>query len=94
MGKLVITQEMLDRLKYLLENTDMSVDAISTETGMARSTVNIHGKKLGFDMKERFNRIRAKKFGRDKDRLANPYSHIPDSLTGDGYSLEWLSKRW
>jgi hypothetical protein len=94
MGKLVVTPEMLDRLKYLLENTDMTVDSISTELGMARNTVNIRGKQLGFDMRERFHRIKAKKIGRDKDRLANPYSHIPDSLTGDGYSLKWLSKKW
>ena len=46
MGKLVVTPEMLERLKYLLEHTDMSVDAISTETGMARATVNIRGKQL------------------------------------------------
>ena len=94
MGKLVVTPEMLARLKYLLEHTDMTVDAISTDIGMARNTVNIRGNQLGIDMKARFHRIKAKKKGRDKDRLANPYSHIPDSMTGDGYSLEWLSKRW
>lgn len=94
MGKLVVTDEMLERLKHLLETTDMSLEALSVETGMARATISQRGKQMGIDMQARFKRVRAKKKGRDKDRLANPYSHIPDSLTGDGYSLEWLSKRW
>ena len=94
MGKLVVTPEMLERLRHLLEETDLSVDAISTEIGMARSTVNQRGVNMGIDMKARFNRIRGKKLSRDKDRIKNPLSKIPDSMTGDGMSLEWLSKRW
>ena len=94
MAKLQVTPEMLDRLKHLLEETDLSVDAISTEMGMARSTVNMRGTALGIDMKARFNRIRGKKLSRDRDRMKNPLSKVPDSMTGDGMSLEWLSKRW
>ena len=94
MAKLQVTPEMLERLRHLLEETDLSVDAISTEMGMARSTVNQRGVRMGIDMKARFNRIRGKKLSRDKDRLKNPLSKIPDSMTGDGMSLEWLSKRW
>ena len=94
MGKLVVTPEMVERLRHLLEETDLSVDAISTELGMARSTVNQRGVSMGIDMKARFNRIRGKKLSRDRDRIKNPYSKVPDSMTGDGMSLEWLSKRW
>jgi len=94
MAKLQVTPEMLEKLKHLLENTDMSIEAISCEMGMAKSTINMRGVRLGIDMAERFKRIKAKKKNRDKERLKNPYSKIPDSMTGDGMSLEWLSKRW
>jgi hypothetical protein len=94
MAKLQITPEMLEKLRHLIEQTDMSVDAISTEMGMAKATVHQRGVRMGIDMKARFKRIKSKKLNRDKDRLKNPYSKIPDSMTGDGMSLEWLSKRW
>ena len=85
---------MLEKLKHLLEETDMPVHGISVELGMSKATVNQRGKSLGVDMMARTRRIKAKKLNRDKDRLKNPLSKIPDSMTGDGYSLEWLSKRW
>jgi len=94
MGKLVVTDEMLKKLRHLLESTDMPVGGISVELGMAKSTVIQRGHSLGIDMKARARAIKAKKLNRDKDRLKNPYSKIPDSMTGDGMSLEWLSKRW
>ena len=94
MAKLIVTDEMLEKLKHLLEETDMPVHGISVELGMSKATVNQRGKSLGVDMMARTRRIKAKKLNRDKDRLKNPLSKIPDSMTGDGYSLEWLSKRW
>ena len=94
MAKLQVTPEMLEKLRHLLENTDMSVHGIGVELGMSRATVNERGRRLGVDMMARSRRIKAKKLNRDKDRLQNPYSKIPDSMTGDGMSLEWLSKRW
>ena len=94
MSKLQVTPQMLDRLKYLLESTDLTSHAISVETGMASSTINHRGKMMGIDMKARYNRIKSKRKGRDKGRMKNPYSKIPDSMTGDGMSLEWLSKKW
>ena len=94
MAKLIVTPEMLEKLKHLLEETDMSVHGISVELGMSKATVNQRGTKLGIDMMARTRRIKAKKLNRDKDRLKNPLSKIPDSMTGDGMSLEWLSKRW
>lgn len=94
MSKLIVTDEMLEKLRKLLEETDMPVHGISVELGMSKATVNQRGKSLGVDMMARTRRIKAKKINRDKDRLKNPYSKIPDSMTGDGMSLEWLSKRW
>jgi len=94
MAKLIVTDEMLEKLRKLLEETDMPVNGISVELGMAKSTVLQRGLSLGFDMKARSRRIKEKKLNRDKNRLKNPYSKIPDSMTGDGMSLEWLSKRW
>lgn len=94
MSKLIVTPEMLEKLKHLLEETDMSVHGISVELGMSKATVNQRGKSLGVDMMARARKIKAKKLNRDKDRLKNPLSKIPDSMTGDGMSLEWLSKRW
>ena len=60
MAKLIVTPEMLEKLKHLLEETDMSVHGISVELGMSKATVNQRGTKLGIDMMARTRRIKAK----------------------------------
>lgn len=77
----------------LLKTTDLSTEDIGKRVGLSRTTVTRCGVSAGIDMKQR-----SFKSGGHKKRKARStrgvLSHIEDSMSGDGISLQWLTKKW
>jgi hypothetical protein len=85
---IVMDKEIVD----LIRTTDMTCHAIGQRYGISSSAVTRRGVKAGIDMKQR-----AFDTGAHKKRRKNALdkvSHLQDTMTGDGFSLEWLSKEW
>lgn len=76
----------------LIKTTNLTTAAIGARYGISASAVTRRGTKAGVNMKERSSNSGAHKTRRQ--RATGKLTHIPDTLTGDGFSLEWLYKRW
>jgi hypothetical protein len=76
----------------LIKTTDLTCEAIGKKYGISSSAVTRRGTKAGVNMKMRAVNTGAHK--KRRTRAREVMSHVPDSMTGDGYSLEWLSKEW
>jgi len=77
---------------HLLQTTDLTSEEIGKRFGLSASAVTRRGVKAGVNMKHRGTVTGGHKKRRARTREV--MSHIPDSMTGDGYSLKWLSKEW
>jgi hypothetical protein len=87
-----MTPETRKEIIRLIKTTDMDCGSIGKRIGLSRTTITRCGVKAGIDMKQRAANagLHKKRRHAAKSRL----SHIPDSMTGDGFSLEWLKKEW
>lgn len=92
--KAVLTIDQVEEIRRLVRDTDLSIDAIGIALEINSATVRNRAVRMGFDMKARNKRLNKHKAERLKLRTENPLSRIPDSMTGDGRSLHWLSKEW
>ena len=78
-------------MKRLLETTDMSLTEIGYRLDCNGESIRYQGNKMGIDINARTARLNKKVRRKPVETL---FSRIPESMTGDGRSLEWLSKEW
>jgi hypothetical protein len=83
-----------EEIVHLLKTTDLTSEDIGKRYGLSASAVTRRGVKAGVNMKHRGTVTGGHKRRREKARAQDRLSHIPDSMTGDGLSLQWLSKEW
>jgi hypothetical protein len=76
----------------LIKTTDMTCADIGKRFGISGSAVTRRGVKAGVNMVERSHRVGGHK--NRKARKRDVLSVVPDTMTGDGLSLKWLSKEW
>ena len=89
---LAMTPEIL----RLLNETSMTTEEIAKQLKVSDSTVHRRASEAGIDLIKRSVRLGIRKY---KERVVtrkytSSTSHLPETLTGDGRSLEWLSKEW
>ena len=77
-------------IKRMLETTDMSLTEIGYRFECHGEAIRYQGNKMGVDINARNARIRKPR----RKPVESVFSRIPESMTGDGRSLEWLSKEW
>lgn len=77
-------------IKRLLETTEMSLTEIGYRFECHGEAIRYQGNKMGVDINARNARIRKPR----RKPVESVFSRIPESMTGDGRSLEWLSKEW
>ena len=77
-------------IKRLLETTDMSLTEIGYRFECHGEAIRYQGNKMGVDINARNARIRKPR----RKPVETIFSRIGESMTGDGMSLEWLSKEW
>jgi transposase-like protein len=77
-------------IKRMLETTDMTLHAIGLRIGCNGESIRYQGNRMGIDINARNARINKPR----KKPVESVFSRVPESMTGDGLSLEWLSKEW
>lgn len=80
----------LAEIKRLLEDTEMSLAEIGMRFDTSGETIRYQGNRMGININERTARLKKPR----RKPVESVLSRIPESMTGDGMSLEWLSKEW
>jgi hypothetical protein len=84
------TEDEKLEIRRLLETSDMSLDAIGLRFEAGGESIRYQGNRMGIDINARNARIKKPR----KKPVESVFSRVPESMTGDGMSLEWLSKEW
>jgi len=91
-GKQAIEPVMWD----LLHNSTLTVPEIAEKLGISDNAIRSNCRKRNYDLAERTRRIKNVTVFRKSTRKASAVltSRLDESMTGDGFSLAWLSKEW
>ena len=77
-------------IKRLLETTDMSLTEIGYRFDTGGEAIRYQGNKMGIDINARTARLKKPR----RKPVETIFSRVGESMTGDGTSLEWLSRKW
>jgi hypothetical protein len=77
-------------IKRMLETTDMSLDAIGLRFDAGGEAIRYQGNRMGIDINARTARLKKPR----RKPVETIFSRVGESMSGDGKSLEWLSRKW
>ena len=86
------TPEVDKEILRLIRTTTLGTDIIGRKFNLSASTVTRKGTRAGLDMVARASRIKKAKRTASRDICVR--SNLPETMTGDGLSIKWLSLKW
>lgn len=88
-----LKSEDIALIRDLLANTKLTTAEIGEKVGVNADAIRGRGVKLGFDMKARALACR-KKTNLTEVSALYLTTLVPESMSRDGRSLQWLTKEW
>jgi hypothetical protein len=86
------TPEVDAEIVHLLRTTLIGTDMLGRKFNLSPSTITRKGTSAGLDMVARAQKIKATRRTASRDICVR--SNLPETMTGDGLSLKWLSLKW